>query len=130
MKLTTCSGDNHNPSAMDLDQALCALDQPDGFLILAQAPEEYVQFGTGVLEYRDARGHYRATNQAGADEAPDRETLRAVFIDYLSGRPSWKTHVSHWREVSAEVSRSQPRKSWLAVVIVAVVAALIWFLIR
>lgn len=125
MRLSRSSGQTiRQPSISDLESALSELDAPDGYLILAQAEEEYVQAGGGALEYRDATGHYRA------EPAPGREHVRAVFADYLARRPGWKSNVPAWREVSVEIEHRRPRRSWLAALLAVGITAGAWLIYR
>lgn len=133
MKLSTTAGEKRNPLAADLDNALAELNQPDGFVVLANAPEEYVQATAAALEYRDGTGHYRAVTTQRAGNGPgavDRAIVRAVFVDFFAGQSDWKRHVAEWREVSEEIEQARPRKSWLAAGVAVAILAAAWVLYR
>jgi len=70
-------------------EVLRVADKPDEFAILERAREEYVQVSVGVLEYRDASGHFRAARTPVAARDVER-----VFLAFHNGGDAWRGLVS------------------------------------
>jgi hypothetical protein len=63
-----------------------------GILVLMSGDDEFIQFGEGELEYRDA-----ATGRMFRLEDWTWEQVRLAFLDYLAGGIDWRNF--DWREL-------------------------------
>ncbi len=86
-----------HPTDHDIEQALQSLHEEDGFVILAQASEEYVQATASVIEYRADGRHYQA-----ALSGPTDADLRRVFVAYLGRDDAFRTLLP-WRDITDEL---------------------------
>lgn len=117
MRLETSHGRSlSNPTPHDVEQALATLAEPDAFVILSRAAEDYVQASGDALEYRDANGHYRAIPSAGPD------LRRRVFLTFLDGGDGFRKLCS-WTGVGEEIERRPPRRPSPAATIVGLLIA-------
>lgn len=104
---------------------------PDEFAILERKREEYVQVSAGVLEYRDAGGHFRAAQVPVAPRDVER-----VFLAFHGGGDAWRGLIA-WQPADAMLERETAARSaqrnapinWLiGIVAVALLLGAIWLL--
>lgn len=131
MKLkSSADGDKRHPTQDEVSNAIQRFAmEPDQFVILERAPEEYVQISGGQLEYRDATGHYRADSQI------TEKIAERIFIAFLDGGDAWRGIVP-WRSAEEALhrefadrarQRNSPLNWGIALIALLLVGAGIWF---
>jgi hypothetical protein len=115
------------PQPQDLVNALGELAKlDDGYIILARAPQEYVQTASGIVEYRERGQHFRTVADPVAPTV-----IQELFLAYLRGDADWQQG-TEWKDVTEELTPTRRGSlAWVlavAVLLLLAAAALFRFL--